>query len=150
MNKTKLLLVSLLAVIMTAACALFAACGTKYNIEWNVDEHATVTVEGYSELPKAVKEGEIVFTVTPADGYEVDTVLNGKNKVNAKDGKYTVRVNSDVSLTVSVRKSVESITATFKDNSKVYYVGDTVESADVDVSVKYKLGDTETDRKSVV
>lgn len=144
MNKTKLLLVSLLAVIMTAACALFAACGTKYNIEWNVDEHATVTVEGYSELPKAVKEGEIVFTVTPADGYEVDTVLNGKNKVNAKDGKYTVRVNSDVSLTVSVRKSVESITATFKDNSKVYYVGDTVESADVDVSVKYKLGDTET------
>ncbi|MDE6676502.1 MAG: hypothetical protein K2K12_02155 [Clostridia bacterium] len=144
MKKLKVALLACIACMALVGCLVFTACGnsTKYAIEWKLDDNVTVAAEGYDKLPEKVKEGaELVFTVTPANGYEIQSVSGAKKK---SDGTYTVTPTKDTTITVKVRKGIESVTATLKDETKIYYAGQTIADDDITVSVKYKTNETET------
>lgn len=146
MTKKKTLLLVVLSLVFALCCAVFAGCGgTKYKVEWKIDGEATVAVEGETELPKEVKDGtELVFTVTPADGYAIESVKNGTSNVIAKDGKYTVTVTKDVTINVKLKKLIESVAVTKNPTKMTYNAGDALDKTGMEVTVTYKNGDKET------
>ncbi len=135
--------------MLTVACAVFCFVGCKKTdevaITWTVDEHATVAVEGYTELPATVeKDTSLVFTVTCASGYEVDSVKSGTRNVTAKDGQYTVKVSGDTTITVTTKRTIQSIDVTKNPTKLTYFAGDVLDKTGMEVKVVYAGDVSET------
>ena len=146
-KKLTLILLTCIACMALIGCIALTACKdpvvTTHAITWNVDQHVTVKVDGYDNLPEEVAEGtEIAFTVTPDSGYEITSIAPSSIKKDGDKYKFTVS-DKDVTVTIRASRSIDGITATLKDTSKVYYAGDEITIDDITVTVKYKSGDPE-------
>ena len=139
------LMVSVLVVLSMALC--FAGCkdDTQRTITWEVPTQATVKVEGYDELPEKVKDGtQLSFTITCANGYEVDSVKNSGKNVTARNGKYTVSITADTTITVSVKQQIKSVNVTANPTKLTYLAGESLDKAGMAVEVEYVSGDKQT------
>lgn len=138
-------LVALLFVVLVASLALTACNSGKRTITWQIDEHATVTVEGEKKLPQKAKDGAtIVFTIKTDDGYVVDEVLRDNRPVNANSaGKYSITIAADVTIKVTTKKEISDIEVTTKPNKLTYFAGERLDKTGMVVKLKYATGDSE-------
>lgn len=148
MSKKNIILSCLLVVLLVCSCMLMTACAKNYEVKWNVDDHATVAVEGSKKLPsKAEENSTITFTAKGKDGYQIASVTykigEKERPLTEKDGKYTVTVTAELEVIVKVEKAIESVSAALKSDAKTYYTGDELDPADVTVTAHYKTGDSE-------
>lgn len=145
MKKQKIALVALLSFVLSVCCLIFAACGdntASYKITWSY-ANATVAATGYDALPEEAKEGtEITFTVTPAQGYQVTSVKQGKATLKESNGAYTFTVSADTEITVTLTEILSSITVT-KPTKLTYYAGDMLDKTGMSVTANYATGKTE-------
>ena len=122
---------------------LSACGGTKYAVTWDVEDGATVKVEGYTELPTEVKEGDsLVITVETETGWEVSAVRVNDRAVTAKEGKYTVAVTPDTTISAETEEVVSSVSVTNKPSKLVYIAGETLDTTGMVVEVEYGTGRT--------
>ena len=154
MNKSKHSVIALLLTVVFLAVGAFAmtACGDKtpkQALTWEVS-HATVAVEGYSELPVEVDQNTVLsFTVTPDTGYEVDSVVanaeGGKTgkKITPKNGVYTYTVSANVTITVVAVEKVKSIEIASQPTDLLYFAGESFDPAGMVVNVTYETGRTQ-------
>ena len=154
MNKSKHSVIALLLTVVFLAVGAFAmtACGDKtpkQTLTWEVS-HATVAVEGYSELPVEVDQNTVLsFTVTPDTGYEVDSVVanveGGKTgkKITPKNGVYTYTVGENVTITVVAVEKVKSIEIASQPTDLLYFAGESFDPAGMVVNVTYETGRTQ-------
>ena len=139
------LIVTMLAVLCAAVCFTGCKNETQRTVTWEVAEHATVKVEGYDALPEKVNDGtELVFTITCDAGYAVDTVKNGSRMVTAKNGKYTVGVSADTTISVTVKREVQAVKVSTKPTKLTYNAGESLDKTGMVVEVEYVGGVTET------
>lgn len=143
----------LCAALLCALCAALVLVGCKDNsrlVKWEIAEHATVHVEGYEALPESVEEDtKLTFTVTCDSGYTVDSVKNGDRKMSPTDGKYQFTVaQKDVTITVTVKREIESVQVTSKPAKMVYEAGDVLDKTGMVVEAVYVGGDKETVKES--
>lgn len=141
LNFAKIFVVTLFVAVLSLA---LAACGPKgVSVNWDIDENATVTVDGYEGLPEKVVEDTVTFSVTPKTGYVIDAVSVATTdnptgqSLKARDGKYTTDVVEGMTVKVTVKTELDHITVTHA-NPLNYHAGDSVNKADIVVKAVYK------------
>ncbi len=138
--------VAMLALVSMALVLAGCTFPRRYDVTWQVDPNATVTVEGYNELPEKVKDGDtLVFTVTAAEGYAVDEVLSDNRTVTAdKDGKYSVTISGNTQIAVTVKLEVTGIKVTKLPDRLTYEAGEALDKTGMEVQLEHKVGQAET------
>lgn len=144
MVKKRLLWLVVLAVTLVLSICL-AACGnkaTRYSITWETDETATVKVEGSDTLPEEAKENStITFTVELKDGYELTSVYVNDRAVAADgSGKYNIVIRGETTISVETTEIVQSVAVSTNPTKMVYYAGETLDTAGMEVEVTYATG----------
>lgn len=142
----RLVLVVLLCVVMVMSLVLAACSGGRFVITWNIDEHATVTVEGAKKLPEKAKEGAVIeFTITTEAGYVVDEVLRDKQTINPNtSGKYSITISADVTISVTTKRAISGITVVEKPTKLTYQAGETLDKTGMVVQLEHTVGEPET------
>lgn len=146
MTKKKWLLMLSMSILFVFSCVMLAACAEPgVALKWEIDEHATVSVVGEEELPQEwPQDEELVFTVTCADGYEVDTVRAGNKALKANDNnQYSVVISAETTITVTVSKIVSSVSITKAPTKLTYYAGESLDTTGMEVTVTYEDDSTE-------
>ena len=67
------------------------------------DHYSIAPVDGFTTTVE--ENGEFQFTVTPVEGWQIDSVMAGENQLTAVDGVYTITVTADITITVNVSKA---------------------------------------------
>lgn len=140
MTKKKWLLMLSMSILFVFSCVMLAACAEPgVALTWQIDEHATVSVVGEDELPQEwPQDEEIVFTVTCDTGYEVDTVRAGNKALKADDqGQYSAVISGETTITVTVTKSIASVSVTKMPTKLNYYADEALDPAGMEVTVTY-------------
>lgn len=140
--KKKMAIVSLLVCVCVAFAVLTAACGAEtVKTDWQIDAHATVTAEGFDALPGSVEKGvTVTFSVTCAEGYEVDTVKVNDRAVGKKDGNYKFVASEDATVVVTTKLLVSGVKVTTKPDDLLYFDGESFDKAGMVVEVTYADG----------
>lgn len=74
------------------------------------NEQYDIAVSGEINLAKVLYGTEVKFTVTPKDGYQIDEVKAGEQKLTkAEDGSYSFAVEKDVTITIAASLLHETI-----------------------------------------
>jgi hypothetical protein len=89
-----------------------------YTITLNVGENGTVTTEPES-LTDLLADTEVVFTISPAEGYELDEFKVDGEAVTVENNTYTLNVTADATVDVSF-KLVTSILSDEVRNIEIY------------------------------
>ncbi len=137
--KKKIVLASILAIVISVVCGVFAACsGEKQKITWDNGGHSTIVVEGYETLPSELEEGTVVtFTVTPEKGWQVSQVMGATEK----GGKYSFTVKKKaVTVTVALKEIVKSVEVTKAPTKLSYFAGEKVDKTGMEVTAHYETG----------
>lgn len=144
--RKRFLLVSLLALVLTVSCAIFAAaCAkpTKYTVTWDLGEHvASVEIEGYDYAAQMQFEEntEVFFKVTYDNGYEKSTV---SPTATASGEGYKFTVTKDLTIKITAKRILDSISVDWKTTAPVYHAGDVVAAEDIVVTANYATGESE-------
>lgn len=106
---------------------------TVKRIDYTIDGKATIateanktSVELYEEEGYILTtEAEVALTITPANGYELTSVMQGETEIELKDDNYTVKFGADakkVDLSiVSEEIEAERKTVSIKNNDKAHF-----------------------------
>ena len=144
------ILVLVLAVVFVFSTLALVACdpdagAEKVQLTWTMT-NATVAVEGYEELPAEVVKGtKLVFTVTPSENYQIDSVVAGGKKVSGSNGKYTYTASKSVEIVVNTSEQIASVAVTTAPTQLNYLVGEALNAEGMVVTVTYAAtGRTET------
>ena len=89
-----------------------------YTITLNVGENGTVTTEPES-LTDLLADTEVVFTISPAEGYELDEFKVDGEAVAVENNTYTLTVTADATVDVTF-KLVTSILSDEARNIEIY------------------------------
>lgn len=146
MTKKKWLLMLSMSILFVFSCVMLAACAEPgVALTWQIDEHATVSVVGEDELPQEwPQDEEIVFTVTCDAGYEVNTVRAGNKALKADDqGQYSAVISGETTITVTVTKSIASVSVTKAPTKLNYYADEALDPTGMEVTVTYEDNSTE-------
>lgn len=74
------------------------------------NEQYDIALSGEIDLAKVLYGTEVKFTVTPKDGYQIDEVKAGEQKLTkAEDGSYSFAVEKDVTITIAASLLHETI-----------------------------------------
>lgn len=148
-------LITLVFIVCAVLCVFIGACGgkkvTKYDVTWAVDQNATVTVEGQETLPNSWEEGaELKFSVTCKQGYQLTKVSvkyvvtdnSGKEveksvTLREKEGVFTYKVNSKITVSVELEKTIESIKITKQPTKLTYFAGEAPDTTGMEVKAVY-------------
>ena len=151
------IMVLVLAVVFVFSTLALVACdpdagAEKVQLTWTMT-NATVAVEGYEELPAEVVKGtKLVFTVTPSENYQIDSVVAGGKKVSGSNGKYTYTASKSVEIVVNTSEQIASVAVTSAPTQLNYLVGEALNAEGMVVTVTYAAtGRTETvDNYSII
>ncbi len=113
----------------------------------NPDPYVTLKVKGYDKLPLLVEDGtKLTFTAECAEGYEVKSVSVLPEPVElVRDGNnYTVTVNKNLVITVIPQK-IDVVTRLSTTMHPYQYVGETLNSKNLQVDAYYESGRVEED-----
>lgn len=150
--------IMLISVIMALSVFGFVGCqdngGGDKTIDWSVDEHVSVAVDNYTQLPSVVESGELSFTVTATEGYGnvIVKVLSDTQTVNAditkrissdSSGKYSVDITANTKITVTVEELVERVEIVQDPSTMIYYAGEKLDMEGMEVQVTYATGRSE-------
>ncbi len=106
---------------------------TVKRIDYTIDGKATIakdadkaTVEIYEEEGYILTtEAEVALTITPANGYELTSVMQGETEIEPKDSKYTVKFGADVKKVdlsiVSEETEAERKTVYIQNNDEAHF-----------------------------
>lgn len=106
---------------------------TVKRIDYTIDGKATITTEANKTSVELYEEegyiltteAEVALTITPANGYELTSVMQGETEIELKDDKYTVKFGADVKKVdlsiVSEEIEAERKTVSIKNNDKAHF-----------------------------
>ena len=118
---------------------------TVKRIDYTIDGKATIakevdkaTVEIYEEEGyNLTTEAEVALTITPANGYELTSVMQGETEIELKDEKYTVKFGTDVKKVdlsiVSEEIEAERKTVYIQNNDEAHFTVSVKTGADTRV-----------------
>ncbi len=118
---------------------------TVKRIDYTIDGKATIakevdkaTVEIYEEEGYILTtEAEVALTITPANGYELTSVMQGETEIELKDEKYTVKFGTDVKKVdlsiVSEEIEAERKTVYIQNNDEAHFTVSVKTGADTRV-----------------
>ena len=147
-----LCILSLVCLALLSGCDIFA---TGHEITWNVEfdkeasDNASITVEGYKELPSKIPTGEeITVSIEGINGYKVHLVKVNNRKVKPnEDGKYVFSVTDATEVKITLREKVASV----KMPDMSFFAGESIDRKAVQAEIVYATGRTEkTNKYSVV
>lgn len=127
----------------------------EYSVSWSVEDEAGATVEvssanGKLESGSNVRSGsKITISVTPNDGYQIESVTINEENQQLSDGSFTSEriVESAVNIIVVAKKKTYALNVTGQDNATVTIDGKEINAStrlvhgkDTELKVKAKSG----------
>ncbi len=138
-NKTKHIFIALLCLISLLVFSLsLAACQVKKDTTYTVTisnydtTQGSVTLSPEAEDGKYEKDTEITVTVTPNEGYALDTftLSTDANATPDSEGKFVFKVTADTTITVTFKSTVVPVeSVTFDEDTLQLEVGGRTEDA---------------------
>ena len=141
MKKSNNFMRAMAIILVVAVTLVLAACGpkgTKYQITWEIPEHATVNVDEKDKLPSEALEGEeLVFSITLDSGYQVKSVKANSKRIAKKNEKYTVKIEKETTIKIDVEKKVTGIEVVSNPTDLTYFAGESLDTTGMVVKAKY-------------
>lgn len=150
MKKSRKVATSIVAMlgVLAIGSTLLAGCGSNANqpsnqsqvemcsITWEIPDNVTVTVDDYETLPTSIEiDTAISFSVTVPQGYAVDSVKSNNKKVTLKNGKYTIGVTRDTTVTITISEAISDLKVVTMPNKLSYIAGEEIDLTGMVVEV---------------